>query len=129
MILYLQRFIYAELNKPDISDFVTGIYYQVPVNTKFPYIYFGNFVSKDISAKDQRLQNISFKIVIYQRDQSLKSMLGITDKIIKKLSFTGDEYIVSTHCLEQKINLQNDGITHEIILMFKALVSGEKDGI
>ena len=122
MILYLQQFIYQKLNQPNISNQVNGIYYQVPANTKFPYIYFGNFVSKDISAKDIAFHDIRFKLTLYLREKSLKSMLLLTRIITQILSCNGKDKIISMRCLEQKINLQNDGVTHEIILSFKALV-------
>ena len=126
MILLLQQWIYQQLNQPLVSKQVKGIYYQVPVNSNFPYIHIGDFHSKDISTKDKEIAKIYFKLVIYTRDKSLISMLELGSQLIKILKAN---HTMLISCLEEKINQQNDGVTQQISMTFKAIIIGKIDDI
>ncbi len=123
MILYLQQFLYNLLNNELINKKLQGVYFQVPANSYFPYIYIGNFNSKDISTKTEEIAEIHFKLIIYTRDKSLKSMLELSNIIKNMLNVNGQEKISLMKCMDEKLSLQNDGVTHQIILKFKALVA------
>ena len=123
MILYLQQFIYKKLDKKFITYQVRGIYYQVPPNSYFPYIYIGEFNSKNRSVIGQQISMINFKITIYLRDKSLKPMLDLSRGIKNILNINGEDKVASIRCVEENISLQNDGITHQINMKFKAIVS------
>lgn len=123
MLLYLQQFIYQKLDIDSIKNRVQGIYYQVPYNSYFPYIYIGEFHSKDRSVVNQEILDINFKIIIYLRDKSLKNMLDLSKNIKGVLNVNGEDKVVLMRCLEEKIKLQNDGVTHQINMKFKAIVS------
>lgn len=116
MILYLQHYLYQQLTNAIITDKITGIYYQVPANSNFPYIYLGDFHSKDASVKDKEKLIISFKLSIYLRDKSIKAMLELAQDI--KLILKSNK-LVMIKCFEEKIILQNDGVTQVIMLLFK----------
>lgn len=122
MILNLQQFIYQQLNQKNITDKIVGIYYQVPANSKFPYIYIGDFHSKDISTKDRERAEIYFKLSLYLRDKSLKSMLELGEDIKRELR---SNEIMMIKCFEEKIILQNDGITQQIMMIFRARLGGK----
>jgi hypothetical protein len=85
MILKLQQTIYNHLNQKKFTDQLKGIYYQVPSNSSFPYIYIGDFNAKDISTKDRQLAEITFKINIYLRDKNLRVMLELSSEIAQEL--------------------------------------------
>ena len=119
MILTLQENIYQKLNIAEIKNKVSGIYYYVPTNTKFPYIYMGDFYSKNKPIKSCRIEEINFKIVIYVRDKSLKSMLELGYFVKERLN-SSDGIII--YYLDEKVSLQNDGITHQIAMNFKAIM-------
>lgn len=121
MIIKLQQFIFKQLNQPIITSKVSGIYYQVTSNSYFPYIYVGDFISKDISTKDREYFEISFKLQIYFRDKNLKTMLELA-KLIKQLLFSEEMMIKST---EVRIQKQIDGVTEQIIMLFKAKLKGD----
>ena len=121
MILYLQQFIYQQLNKKQITDKLVGIYYQVPANSIFPYIYIGDFHSKDISTKDREILDISFRLNIYLRDKNLKSMLELAEEIKETLK---DNETMMMRCFEEKVILQTDGITQQIVMLFKVKFVG-----
>lgn len=119
MILALRERIYKKCySDKELLDLVTGIYFQVPPNTKFPYIYIGDFHSKNISTKDQHIEEVNFKIVIYLRDKSDKLLLIISNKIKNILSC--DSYNL-LYFKELEINSQNDGLTKQVIISFRAL--------
>ncbi len=122
MLLYLQQFIYQKLDIDSIKNQVKGIYYQVPYNSYFPYIYIGEFNSKNRSVVNQEILEVNFKIVIYLRDKSLKNMLKLSRNIKEILNINGEDNVVLMRCLEEKISLQNDGVTHQINMKFKAVV-------
>ncbi|MCT4635171.1 MAG: hypothetical protein N4A31_02850 [Rickettsiales bacterium] len=122
MLLYLQQFIYQKLDIDSIKNQVKGIYYQVPYNSYFPYIYIGEFNSKNRSVVNQEILDANFKIIIYLRDKSLKNMLEISRNIKGVLNINGEDKVVLMRCLEEKISLQNDGVTHQINMKFKAVV-------
>lgn len=112
MILKLQQFIYQQLDYLSSSTKVSGIYYyHVPANSNFPYIYVGDF--QDVLKHGSK--EISFKVTIFLREKSLKAMLELAEEI-KTLLLSNQ----NIRCLEEKIQLQNDGVTHQIILLFKA---------
>ncbi len=119
MILFLQQYIYQLLNIDLITKKVKAIYYQVPDNSNFPYLYIGDFNSKYISSKDRIIAKISFKIVIYLRDKNLKSMLLLSQEIKKILKI---DHQMIIRCIEDKITINNDGITKQINLTFKAIL-------
>lgn len=121
MIIKLQQFIFKQLNQPIITSKVTGIYYQITSNSYFPYIYVGDFISKDISTKDREYFEISFKLQIYFRDKNLKTMLELA-KLIKQLLSSEEMMIKST---EVRIQQQIDGVTEQIIMLFKAKLKGD----
>ena len=123
MILKLQDFIYKKLS--NIAGKVVGIYFQVPANSKFPYIYIGDFHSKNKSTKQEIIEEIYFRLIVYSRDKSLKFMNELADDI-KKLLYKNDGIII--HYMEEKVSLQNDGITHQVSMSFKAILGGN-DGI
>lgn len=116
MILYLQELIYKQLNVKEITDKVNGIYYHVPSNNSFPYIFIGDFYQCDISTKSLKRANIRFKLSLYLREKSLVSSLKLT-KEVKVLLENNDQMIMK--CYEEKITIQNDGITQQIIMSFK----------
>ena len=124
MILQLKDFIYKKLNVELITRNVTGIYFQVPSNNKFPYIYIGDFYHKNISTKDQNIGNIYFKIIIYSRDKSLKFMIDLSKNI--KLQLKLDAGIL-INLVEENFNLQNDGLTHQIIMTFNSIIGDIND--
>jgi hypothetical protein len=119
MILALQEIIYQKLNIAEIKNKVSGIYYYVPSNTKFPYIYVGDFYSKNKSIKSSRIEEVNFRIIIYVRDKSLKSMLELGFFVKRRLN-SSDGVII--YYLDEKVSLQNDGITHQIAMNFKAIM-------
>ena len=111
MILELQSLIYQKLNCLSILAKITGIYYHVPANINFPYIYIGDF--HNILKQDE----LSFKLTIFLREKSLKPMLELAKEIKSLLVSNLD---ITLKCLDEKIQLQNDGVTHQIILAFRA---------
>ena len=119
MILFLQEWLYSKLNIAKINQNITGIYYYVPSNSKFPYLYIGDFHSKNRSTKTQHIEEIKFQIVIYSRDKGLKNILNIAQEI-RKLIHSDQQFLINY--LEEKIMLQNDGVTHQISMYFKAIV-------
>jgi hypothetical protein len=121
MIIKLQQFIFKKLNQKIITSKVSGIYYQVTSNSYFPYIYVGDFNSKDISTKDREYAEITFSINIYFRDKNLKQMLEVAE-LIKQLLSRVEIYIKYS---DEKILQQLDGITQQIIITFKAKLVGE----
>ena len=122
MILYLQQFLYNLLNNDSINKKIQGIYFQVLANSYFPYIYIGDFNSKDVSTKDMEIAEIHFKLIIYTRDKSLKNMLELSEGIKRVLNINGKDKVVLMNCIEEKVSLQNDGVTHQISLKFRAIV-------
>ena len=123
MILYLQQFIHQILNNNSINKKVQGVYFQVPANSYFPYIYIGEFNSRDVSTKDMEIAEIRFKLVIYLRDKSLKSMLELSKEIKGILNINAKDRVAFVKCVEEKVSLQNDGATHQISMEFRALVA------
>ncbi len=121
MITKLQQFIFKQLNQKIITSKVSGVYYQVTSNSYFPYIYVGDFYSKNISTKDREYAEITFNINIYFRDKNLKPMLEVA-RLIKEVLLSGEIYIKYT---EEKIFQQLDGITQQIIITFKAKLIGK----
>lgn len=119
MIIYLQEYIYSNLNVKSINDKVSGIYYQVPANSKFPYIHIGGFNSKDISVKGFKIKEIYFKLSLYLRDKSIKSMLNLSNDIVNKLK--SNENIL-LHFIEERLDIHNDGITQQVTMNFKAII-------
>jgi len=122
MILRLQEFIYKQLNTKEITDKENGIYYQVPANNNFPYLYIGDFHQRDSSTKTQERVEASFKLYLYLREKSLKNMLELAEVIKRKL--TVNETIM-IKCYEEKIVMQNDGTTQQIIIFCKARLEQE----
>lgn len=123
MLLYLQQFIYKKLDIDSIKNKVNGIYYHVPSNSYFPYIYIGDFYSKDRSVIGQEISHLNFKIIIYLRDKSLKPALELSKNIKKVLDINGEYKVAFIRCIEEKISLQNDGITYQINMRFKAIIA------
>lgn len=123
MILYLQEFLYKILNTGDITKKVKGVYFQVPSNSYFPYIYIGDFYGQDISNIAKKLEDINFKITIYVRDKSLKNTLELSEEIKRVLSIKERDKIAFIKFIEEKIITQHDGVTQEINMKFKALIS------
>ena len=126
MILFLQQYIYQLLNVDLITRNVKAIYYQVPDNSNFPYIYIGDFYSKYVSSKDKVIAKIHFKIAIYLRDKSLRSMLLLSEEI-KKILKIDKQMII--RCVEEKITISNDGITKQINLIFKVILVEKENAI
>jgi hypothetical protein len=126
MILYLQEFIQQKFNSHlSVLKKVNAIYYQTPASGSFPYIYVGEFNSKNISTKDIEIAEIHWKLTIYLRDKSLKSMLTLAQDIRKILDIKSEERVILIKCLEEKVSLKNDGITQQIIMNFKTIIIGE----
>ena len=121
MIIKLQQFIFKQLNQEIITSKVNGVYYQVTSNSYFPYIYVGDFISKDISTKDREYSEVTFTLNIYFRDKNLKAMLELSNLI--KQAFTSDEIQIKS--IEEKIMQHLDGVTEQIIMLFKTRVSGD----
>jgi hypothetical protein len=119
VILFLQEWLYSKLNVAQINQNITGIYYYVPANSKFPYLYIGDFYSKNRSTKTQHIEEIKFQIVIYSRDKGLKNILNLAQEI-RKLIQSDQQFLINY--LEEKIMLQNDGVTHQISMYFRAIV-------
>lgn len=123
MILYLQQFISEKFKKnPHITDQFKAIYYQMPAMGSFPYIYVGDFIGRDVSTRVIKKEEIYFKLVIYTRDKNFKFMLYLSEQIKKILNVTNEEKIILMKYFEEKLCLQNDGVTHQIILNLKAIV-------
>lgn len=124
MIFLLKEFIYKKLNVDLIKKIVTGIYFQVPQNSKFPYIYIGDFNHKNISTKDQNMANINFKLIVYSLDKSLKFITELSESIKKLLK---PDVSILLNLVEEKISLQNDGLTYQIIMTFSSIIGDFND--
>ncbi len=124
MMLGLQEILYKKLNIDIINKYVKGIFYYVPPNSPFPYIYIGDFLNKDRSTKSHKINDIRFKIFLFTRDKSLKEALRISKTIQTILSSEKEQII---NLIDEKINLQNDGITGQIILSFRAIIGENYD--
>lgn len=122
MILYLQKYIHKILSNEKITKAVNGVYFQVPSNNAFPYIYIGEFDVQDISTKAQIIEEISFAVSIYTRDKSLKAMLELAEEIKKILSIKSDKRIVLIKGVEDRLLPENDGVTHQFNMKFKAII-------
>lgn len=128
MILYLQQFISEKFNNlPQILNQVKSIYIQTVVNSSFPYIYIGDFNSKNISTKNNDLVEVHFKVIIYFRDKNIKPMLRVADEIKKILHIDAEEKVVLLRYINELVQIQNDGVTQQIILNFRAIVKGEEN--
>jgi hypothetical protein len=121
MILGLQEIILDNLSKSEAAKRVEGIYYQVPSNSKFPYIYIGDFHSKDISTKTKERREINFKVSLYLRDKSQKFIIEMSESIRQSLKIKG----LFIKCLEEKMSLHSDGITRQITMIFKMVVNDD----
>lgn len=124
MILYLNQFLSSKFNNSsEVLNQVKSIYVQTAANSNFPYIYVGDFHSKNISTKNTEAAEIYFKVTIYSRDKNIKSMLKLTSEIRKLLHIDGENKIVLIRYLSEVVHLQNDGITQQIIMNFRAIIS------
>ncbi|MEK6733483.1 MAG: DUF3168 domain-containing protein [Pseudomonadota bacterium] len=114
MILKLQEQLYKKLNINEIAS-KASVYFQVPQNSKFPYIFIGDFLSKDKSTKTSKLEEINFKISIYFRDKNLRNMLMLSKEIRELLIADKINF------LEQRVSILNDSITYSINMQFKTI--------
>lgn len=121
MIAYLQQFIYNKLTK---EENFKNVFFQVPSGSSFPYIFIGDFVSKDISSRGVIIKEISFNIIFYHRDKSQKFAFEMTDKLKHALQINNFQKIILIKPLEEKIIFQNDGVTQQILMKFKCIVQG-----
>lgn len=119
MILKLQQLLFQSLHCKEITDLVSGIYYQVPNDTKFPYIYIGDFISENISTKDQVIYKINFKLILYFRRKEMKIMMQLSELIKMKISRMEEKN--SINHLKDIVNLNNDGVTQQIIINFSTI--------
>lgn len=119
MILLLKNILSSKLKNDFLLGNVTGVFYYVPHNTKFPYVYIGDFQSKNISTKDQDLEEINFKLIIYSRNKSLEEILEIANILRKILKL--DQKII-LNFIDQKLTLQNDGVTHQLVMNFQSVL-------
>jgi hypothetical protein len=55
----LQQVIYQKLISAGVQDKVKGVYFHVPDNSPFPYIYIDDFISENISTKNQEMYKIT----------------------------------------------------------------------
>lgn len=122
MILHLQEFLYQVLNVEAINKRVKGIYFQVPSNSYFPYLYIGDFYGQDISNIGKKLEEINFKVTLYVRDKSLKNALELAEEIKAVLSVKERGKIAFIRFIEERVLTQNDGITQEINMKFKTVI-------
>ncbi len=96
-----------------------GIYFSVPSNSKFPYIYIGDFVCKDASVKLRRITEINFNIFIYYRDKRGKYYLRFAKEVENTLLLSE---IIKIKYKGLKISSHSDGVTEHICLLYKALI-------
>lgn len=123
MIGHLHQFIYKQLDKEDTLKSLKGIFFQVPSGTSFPYIFIGDFISKDVSSRSLDIKEINFSVTIYHREKSQKFAFDVMDKIKNLLQVSNFGNIVLIKILEEKIICQNDGITQQIFMKFKSIVA------
>lgn len=124
MIYQLMQEIIKILANQDLQDKINGIYFTVPANTKFPYIYIGEFLSKDISTKDHLKTLIQFKLLIYSRDKNDKNILSLSDEIKSLFRAQNKNFY---KIIDEKLTCQNDGITHQITLNLKTIFFGKRE--
>lgn len=126
MILYLQQFIQNKLiTDLNVSKLVKAVYVQTVASSNFPYIYIGDFNSKNISTKDCEIAEIYFKAIIYFRDKNIKNVLEVSRNIKRLFNIDNEMKIILMRYLNEVVNLQNDGITQQIVMNFRALVDGD----
>ena len=108
----MQKFkqqLYDKIQAIKLSSNLQGIYFKVPTNSEFPYIYIGDFNVSDCSSKLKRKHEIRFKVVIYYRVQGAKMRTEIFNQlsfeIIKEL-----ESIPMLFFLKQNSSLTKEGI-------------------
>lgn len=119
MINKIQDYILSKLASLTINHSINGIYLNVPANSKFPYIYIGDFSSKDLSVSGKKREEILFKIILYYRDKRIRYNYQLMKDV--KNSLFSDEKIL-LYFLGEKLISDKDGITEQIILNYRAVI-------
>jgi hypothetical protein len=119
MILILQEYILASIKNIAIESNLNGIFLNVPQNSKFPYLYLGEFFARDISLMHQQREEVSFKIILFYRDKRAKNHYEIIKKIKSTLQSNQQ---ISLQYESEKFITMTDGITEQIIINYKAMI-------
>ena len=104
----MQKFkqqLYDKIQAIKLSSNLQGIYFKVPTNSEFPYIYIGDFNVSDCSSKLKRKHEIRFKVVIYYRVQGAK----MRTEIFNQLSF---EIIKELESIPMLFFLKQNSLSH-----------------
>lgn len=114
------------LNQESLINLITGIYYKVPQDTKFPYVQisFDNIKNKSITNQSR----IQFEIIvnIFSRDPGVGKILRtakIIDDSLTHMKFKNDaSELIMLNFHKANFLQQNDGITQNLKLIFQAIV-------
>ncbi len=101
------------------------IYDETPRGQPFPFVTYGAFVANDNSTSSDRGHETKFEILVWSRDGSTKSALGIADRIEfllhnAALNLTG-QHLVNLQLVDTDTALERDGQTVRITLNFRAV--------
>ena len=119
MITILQDYVLNKLADLASNEKLKGIYLNVPANSKFPYVYIGDFASKDLSVFSKKRVEINFKIILYHRDKRAKYNYEIIKEIKNRLISNENILIYFT---SEKLITEKDGITEQIALSYRSIV-------
>ena len=107
----LQEAVFAALTEDEtLSALLSGIYDEVPVAAKYPYVAMGDTNIRPADLKDINGAQISFDLTIWSNEPSqmqVKELLAATDQVIDKaaLQLIGYDLV--------RLRLQNAGVVRQ----------------
>ncbi len=108
---------------------ISGVFDHTPQNTVFPYITFGEVISRDWSNAAQGGAEQLVSLQIWSREGGRKQAISIMEKVYDLLHQASLEVesqtLVLMRFVTSKITLGNDGFTYQGTMQFRALMRAE----
>lgn len=105
---------------------ITGVYDFIPQGAAYPYVAIGEAQGRDWSTKSSSGMQYSFAVRVFAREAGRKQAATVMERVhtllhTGSLTITG-QTLISLRCESSEILLQDDGLTYQGVLRFRALI-------
>ena len=127
----LQKAVFSALNTGSIThaggSAITGVFYDVPADTAYPYIRIGEETISDNSSKDKDIFEHTLTIHIwsqYRGNRDIKDIMKQVHDLLHNsaLSVSGASMVNMRQEFHTTL-IEGDGITRHGVMRFRAVVS------
>ena len=110
----------------ELQKLISGVFYKVPQDTKFPYIQMGFDKVSNNSLKDSESLKFQIYLNIYSREAGTKDLykiVHIIEELFSIVTFRHEKCeLVALNFKHGALNQQNDGLTQVLSLQFSAIL-------